>query len=200
MLWYMCMHISMHSCLYVFITGTHTHMCNVCVINVCVWTQGRQRAALGVLPGWACVGSRAAGANPRGKQPAWVMHLGRGGSTEGSCTSLLFPGRWRGETLGAVLQMTRCVCFLQVGLVSTGVRCLKDLWWVWNLDCLGLCEVLHLWMSARSWGLHLSQHGTFHLWIKLLLRYCACRQLANLPTAIVPLHIYVYTIMCYEML
>lgn len=72
---------------------------------------------------------------------------------------------------------------------STGARCWQSLawriweefeiWTVWSAPSVNVCMLL---------GFHLSQCGTFHLWIKLLFRYCALRQLANLPRAIGPLH------------
>lgn len=129
------------------------------------------------------------------------LTLGRAWSTEGSCTSLPFPGRWRGKTFCAVLNITLCVLppgepvwALGPGadshwLEGPGMSLKSGLsWTVWS--SVNVCTLL---------GLHLSQCGIFHLWIKLLFRYCALRQMANLPRGTVPLHMgytFMYILSC----
>lgn len=135
------------------------------------------------------------------KMPCWVKNVGRAWSTEGSCTSLPFPGRWRGKTFCAVLNITLCVLppggpvwALGPGadshwLEGPGMSLKSGLsWTVWS--SVNVCTLL---------GLHLSQCGIFHLWIKLLFRYCALRQMANLPRGTVPLHMgytFMYILSC----
>lgn len=160
------MYISVHLRIYLFIT--HTCVC----IRKEGWVQPSRR------PGSAWAVSRAVGANPRGKQPCWIVHVCRAWSTKGSYSCLSFLRRWRGETSCAVVKMTLFMCFLQMRLFqlcdpgALQSSTLKDLWWVWNLDHLGLSEGLHAWHVCTLLSFPLSHGGTLHLWLNLLFRYC----------------------------
>lgn len=152
----------MRLCIYLFIT------------RVCVKAKYSPAGA----EGSAGALSRAAGANPRGKQPCWVAHACGGWSTKGSCSSLSFPRRWRSESHSAMVKITLCMCFLQMrqfehcdpGALQSSS--LKDLWWDWNLDHRGLSEGLHVWDVCTLLSFPLSHHGTLHLWLNQLFRYC----------------------------
>lgn len=192
---YMCMDIS--AFMPVCVCYTHTYVC--VTKGVCMGTM-KAESSSGSTPRECLCGKQVP--IPQEK-PCWVMHMGRAWGIQGSCTPLPFPGRWRGKTLHAVLKITLCVSFLQVGpwqhwgqvLTITG---LKDLGRVWNLDCLkcSLCECLH--------ALGLPSLPVWHLSpLDKAVVQVLCFETAGKPSQshwafTQALHIYVYIIMCYE--